>query len=140
VTVADLHTIRPFPTESVAALASRHPAVVVAEDHVVDGGIGTSVQQALLECGVATPVFKHGLRDFAIIGPPSHMYRYYGLDAVGLEAVLSRAVERLEQPASQRYRAPLWAEADMQSVLSAQHIKDREKDTGSPSLAADAVR
>ncbi|WP_158804105.1 transketolase family protein [Acidisoma sp. L85] len=140
VTVGDLHTIRPFPIERIAALAARHRAVVVAEDHVIDGGIGTSVQQALLECGVDTPVFKHGLRDFAIVGPPSHMYRYYGLDALGMAIVVRRAAERLEQPASTRYREALWGSADMARILAEQGRADLERQTSSSGRFADAVR
>jgi len=127
VTVADLSTLRPFPTDQVAALAARHQTVLVVEDHLADCGIGTMVQQALWETGVGTPVFKHGLTDFAIIGPPSHLYRYYAMDAKGVETLIVRAAERLNQPAHSRFRQPLWGDADMVRVLESQKKRDREK-------------
>jgi len=101
--------------------------VLVVEDHLVDCGIGTMVQQALWEAGSSTPVFKHGLTDFAIIGPPSHMYRYYAMDAGGVETLIVRAAERLNQPAHTRFRQPLWGDADMARVLDGQKKLDREK-------------
>ncbi|GAA5036368.1 transketolase family protein [Microbacterium fluvii] len=120
-TVVDVHTIRPFPAEQIAALAAAHEVVVVVEDHMVDGGLGTSVITALSEHGVAVPVHRHGLRDFAIFGPPTHLYRYYGLDAAGIAVV----VERAAQHPSAGPRVPLWGEADMRRELEAQQEADR---------------
>lgn len=119
-TVLDVHTIRPFPEETVAALAAAHDVVVVVEDHMVDGGLGTSVITALSEHGVPTPVHRHGLRDFAIFGPPSHLYRYYGLDADGIRTVVERASRR--RPADPR--TPLWGGEDRDRVLAAQQEQD----------------
>jgi len=127
VTVADLHTLRPFPVDEVAALAAKHRAILVPEDHLIESGIGASVQTALLEAGISVPVFKHGLTDFAIIGPPTHMYRYYALDHSGLKTVMKRAMDRLDQPASTRHRTLLWQEKDMQAVLMEQRDQDRQR-------------
>lgn len=119
-TVVDLHTIRPFPAEAIAELASRHDVVVVVEDHLVDGGLGTSVLTALADLDVGVPVYRHGLRDFAIFGPPTHLYRYYGLDASGIATVVERAAERAPRDRS----VPLWDEADRANVLDGQQASD----------------
>lgn len=119
-TVVDVHTIRPFPEEHVARLAGDHDVVVVIEDHMVDGGLGTSVLTTLSEFGITTPVHRHGLRDFAIFGPPTHLYRYYGLDADGIRTVIERVADRT--PANPR--TPLWGDADRASVLAAQQEQD----------------
>lgn len=118
-TVVDLHTIRPFPAEQIVRLAAQHDAVVVVEDHVVDGGIGTSVVTALADHGITTPVHRHGLHDFAIFGPPTHLYRYYGLDAEGIRTVVERAAS-----GSADRRTPLWTEGDRARVLAAQQEQD----------------
>jgi transketolase len=119
-TVVDLHTIRPFPEEQIARLAESHDVVVVVEDHMVDGGIGTSVLTTLSEFGIARPVYRHGLRDFAIFGPPTHLYRYYGLDADGIRTVVERAAART--PADPR--TPLWTDDDRGRALAAQQEQD----------------
>jgi transketolase len=120
VTVVDLHTIRPFPAQAVADLAAQHDAVVVVEDHVVDGGLGTSVLTALADLDVGVPVYRHGLHDFAIFGPPTHLYRYYGLDAEGIATV----VERVSDRAPCDRTIPLWEEADRSRVLAEQQAAD----------------
>lgn len=122
-TVVDLHTIRPFPGEQIARLAAAHDVVVVVEDHMVDGGLGTSVLTTLSEYGVTTPVHRHGLREFAIFGPPSHLYAYYGLDADGIRAVIERADART--PANPR--VPLWGEDDRGRVLADRQDQDARR-------------
>lgn len=122
-TVVDLHTIRPFPAEQIARLAAAHDVVVVVEDHMVDGGLGTSVLTTLSEYGVTNPVHRHGLRDFAIFGPPSHLYAYYGLDADGIRVVIERAGART----TANPRIPLWVEDDRRRVLSDRQEQDARR-------------
>lgn len=94
-TVVDVHTIKPFPGAFLAELADRHAGVVTVEEHTVEGGLGTMIVEGLAENGVRTPVFKHGLRDeYALVGPPSRLYRYYGLDPTGIATVGRRLLDR----------------------------------------------
>lgn len=75
------------------------------------------VVEACAAGGVQVPVFTHGLVDeFALVGPPSHLYRYYGLEQTGIESVGRRALERASagSPGGER----LWHEADRQRVLA----------------------
>ena len=47
----------------------------------MEGGLGTMVVEAVAQEGLTVPVYKHGLYDeFGIVGPPTHLYRYYGMD------------------------------------------------------------
>jgi transketolase len=87
---------------------------VTVEEHTIEGGLGSIVVEALARRRVPTPVFTHGLQDeFALIGPPSHLYRYYGLDADGVATVAHRALADDADP-----RHPLWTDADRQEVLA----------------------
>lgn len=126
-TVVDVHTIRPFGDEAIAELAARHEVVVVVEDHMVDGGLGTSVVSALHDLGVSVTTHRHGLRDFAIIGPPSQLYAYYGLDADGIALVAKRALDRQSVPVRSRTATPLWTEEDKGRIMSAQQSRDAER-------------
>lgn len=111
-TVLDVHTLKPFDAESVALQAGRHRVVITVEEHNVEGGLGTLVREAVAEAGLTVPVRKHGLRDeFALIGPPTHLYSHYGLDPAGIATVVSRA---LNDPG-----ASLWTGDDRQRVLDA---------------------
>jgi transketolase len=115
-TVLDVHTLKPFPTDAVAAHAARHQVVVTVEEHNIEGGLGTIVRDAIADAGATTPILKHGLQDeFALIGPPTHLYRYYGLDPQGIATVATRAVA---QGGVTRGRA-LWGPADRERVLAA---------------------
>ena len=60
VTVVDPRWVRPVPIELVA-LAAAHDLVVVVEDGVRTGGVGTAVAQAIRDAGVATAVREIGI-------------------------------------------------------------------------------
>lgn len=115
--VVDVHTVKPFPGEHLAQLAAAHTAVVTVEEHTVEGGLGTMTVEAMAEHGVRTPVFKHGLRDeYALVGPPSRLYRYYGLDPVGIATVGRRLLDLTDAPPSTR--TPLWGAEDRAAVYA----------------------
>src|SRR5579871_5867699 len=111
--VADVHTLKPFPVEAIAGLARGAGAVLTVEEHNVEGGLGSLVADALLASGLSRPFAKHGLYDeFAIVGPPTHLYRYYGLDASGIATVAIRFMER-----DGNSRHELWTTDDRSAVM-----------------------
>lgn len=86
--VADAHTLRPFDVDGLAELVGGgSPHLLVAEEHNVMGGLASACADALVDRGVG-PVRLHraGLPpdEYALIGPPSHLYGHYRLDAAGL--------------------------------------------------------
>jgi transketolase len=114
-TVLDAYELKPFPAELVADLAGKHRGVVVVEEHNVEGGLGTMVAEAVAEAGAGVRVYKHGLYDeFGIVGPPTHLYRYYGMDPTGITEVTHRFLDRLAGPPR---RERLWTDEDKQRVL-----------------------
>lgn len=118
-TVLDVHTLKPFDSEAVAEHARGQRAVVVVEEHNVEGGLGTMVADALAARGVGVPIYKHGLYDeFGIVGPPTHLYRYYGLDADGIATVIHRVLERVDTgQSSADAGSPVWRRSDKDRVL-----------------------
>ncbi len=120
-TVLDVHTLKPLDGDAIAEHAARHRAVVTVEEHTIEGGLGTMVSEALSIAGVGVPVRAHGLRDeFALVGPPSHLYRYYGLDDGGIATVAERV---LEQPGGRGGPAP-WDDADRRAVMTELGVAD----------------
>ncbi|MFD4249024.1 transketolase family protein [Amycolatopsis thermoflava] len=91
--VLDMHTVKPLDVAAVSAAAERTPVILTVEEHSVLGGLGGAVAEVVAEQGLSTHVVRHGLRDeYALIGPPTHLYRHYGLDADGIARAARTAV------------------------------------------------
>jgi transketolase len=117
-TVLDVHTLKPFDAAAIVARAATHHAVVTVEEHNVVGGLGAMVAEAMASAAERVPVFAHGLRDeFSLVGPPMHLYRWYGLDADGIATVARRALQRAE--GGSRGGEGLWGETDREQARSA---------------------
>lgn len=96
-TVLDAHTVRPFDAESVCEAAAQTGRLLVAEEHNVIGGVASACADALLDAGVsAVKLARVGMPpdDYALIAPPTHLYRHYGLDATGLHRSAVALLER----------------------------------------------
>ena len=91
--VVDMHTVKPLDAEAVARAAQRSRIVLTVEEHNVIGGLGGAVAEVVAEYGYGTRVVRHGVKDeYALIGPPTHLYRHSKLDAAGIEEVARTAV------------------------------------------------
>jgi transketolase len=87
--VIDAHTVRPFDAETIAEHAARSGRLLVSEEHNVVGGVATACAEALVEHGLAdVRMARIGMPadEYSLIGPPTHLYRHYGMDAAGIEA------------------------------------------------------
>ncbi|GHE78879.1 transketolase [Amycolatopsis deserti] len=83
--VLDMHTVKPLDADAVAKAAARSGVILTVEEHSILGGLGGAVAEVVAEQGLPARVVRHGLRDeYALIGPPTHLYRHYGLDADGI--------------------------------------------------------
>lgn len=86
--VIDMHTIKPFDADTIAALAGKTNTILTVEEHNVIGGLGGAVAEVLAETGNSPRLFRHGIPDeYAPVGPPTHLYTHYRLDADGIAAV-----------------------------------------------------
>lgn len=92
--VINIHTIKPLDVDAIVASARKTGAVVTAEEHLFNGGLGDSVAQALaLNC--PTPMEYVAVNDrFGESGTPDEMLTNYGLRAANIvekvHAVLKR--------------------------------------------------
>jgi len=85
--VLDMHTLRPFDAEAVAAAARETGAVLTVEEHNVTGGLGSAAAEVLAELD-RVPFRRHGVPDeYVPVGPPAALYAHYRLDAAGIAAV-----------------------------------------------------
>lgn len=79
--VINIHTIKPLDKEAVAASARKTGKVIVAEEHLIAGGLGELVAGVLAaEC--PTPLRHVAIDDtFGQSGKPAELMKAYGLDA-----------------------------------------------------------
>lgn len=85
--VLDAHTVRPFDAEGLCAAAERTGRLLVVEEHNVIGGVASACADALVDGGVdGVRMSRLGMPadEYALIGPPTHLYAYYGLTAEGV--------------------------------------------------------
>ncbi len=88
-----LNTLKPFDAAQIVdhAASVRH-GVVTLENHLVTGGLGSMVAEAMADAGLGRRLIRLGLQDtYAHGGARPYLMRYYGMDAL----TLVRAIEDL---------------------------------------------
>ncbi len=94
VRVVDMATVKPLDEAEVAAAARETGAIVVAEEHLIHGGLGARVAQAVVAQHPA-PVEFVGLDDrYAESGDPEALMKKYGLTADEVVAAVRRVLVR----------------------------------------------
>lgn len=92
--VVDMATVKPLDDDEVGAAAIDTGAIVVAEEHLVHGGLGARVAQAAARLQ-PVPIEFVGLDDtYAESGEPDELLRKYGLTAADVAAAARRVCER----------------------------------------------
>jgi transketolase len=90
--VLDMHTIRPMDEESLLAAARETGAVVTAEEHLLQGGMGSNVAR-VIAAGHPVPMRFVGLADtYTESGEPEDLLRKYHLTAADIAAAAREAV------------------------------------------------
>ncbi|WFO10222.1 hypothetical protein MAY76_01620 [Edwardsiella ictaluri] len=90
--VVDLHTVKPLDVGFICAAAQATRAVVTAEEHQRNGGMGSAVCEALAQ-RCPCPVIRVGVDDsFGESGEPEALMARYGLDAAHIVAAAQRAL------------------------------------------------
>jgi transketolase len=92
--VIDMHTVKPLDREAIAKAAAETAAIVVAEEHLVDGGLGVKVAQVVGETHPCAMEFV-GIHDrYAESGQPDEMLEKCGLVARDVAAAARKVLAR----------------------------------------------
>jgi transketolase len=91
--VLDIHTIKPLDEDALERAARETGALVVAEEHLVDCGLGVRVAQALAKRCPAPAEFI-GLTGYAESGSPDELLDKYGLRASNIAEAARRVLAR----------------------------------------------
>jgi transketolase len=77
--VLDMHTVKPIDVTALEKAANETRAVVVAEEHLAYGGLGSSVAMVLAERKPTKMAFVDIGDTYATSGAPEELLRQYGL-------------------------------------------------------------
>lgn len=92
--VVDIHTLKPLDEELLAAEAKKTGAFVVAEEHLIWGGLGSIVSQCVSK-HKPVPIEFIGMNDsFAESGKPEELFVKYGLTSKEIVAAAQKVVSR----------------------------------------------
>jgi transketolase len=94
VRVLDMHSIKPLDETAVARAARECGAIVTAEEHLLDGGLGARVAQCVaLSCPV--PMEFVAIRNtYAESGTPDQLMEKYGLTAPYIARAVKAVLKR----------------------------------------------
>lgn len=91
--VVDMYSIAPIDAQAVRDAAAQG-RVFTAEEHNISSGFGSAVAEVIAEEGLGAKLVRIGMPDaYSLLGPPTHLYRHYGLDAEGVAATVRKALK-----------------------------------------------
>ncbi len=92
--VMNCHTIKPIDEKTIAELAKKTGAVVIVEEHQVNGGLGGAVAEMLARHW-PVPIEFVGMQDtFGESGAPNALLEKYGLDENGVLRAVKKVLRR----------------------------------------------
>ena len=92
--VLDMHTLKPLDDAAIAQAARECGALVTAEEHVLDGGLGARVA-ASAAASHPVPIEFVGLRNtYAESGTPEQLVEKYGLTAPYIASAVRKVLKR----------------------------------------------
>lgn len=93
-TVVNMHTIKPLDQETLVKVAKQVNAMVTAEQHVLDGGLGSAVATALAR-GYPIPIEMIGIDNrFGQSGEPDILFKEYHLMPEDIALAAKKAITR----------------------------------------------
>jgi len=92
--VIDMHTLKPLDEEAVAQAARDCGAIVTAEEHLLDGGLGSIVARSVAHSHPVPVEFVGIQNTYAESGTPDQLMEKYGLTAPHIVSAARRVLKR----------------------------------------------
>jgi transketolase len=92
-TVLNMSTLQPIDRAAIIKAASDTGAIVTAEEHLLHGGLGSSVARVVAQ-NKPVPMEFVGLKDYAMSGKPDELLQKYGLTSKGIQEAVTRVLKR----------------------------------------------
>ncbi len=94
VELINIHTIKPLDQETILNSVSKTKAIVTAEEHLLNGGLGDSIAQ-LLSRKMPTPIEMVAVDDkFGESGKPGELLTKYGIDTNNIVSAVENVLKR----------------------------------------------
>jgi transketolase len=91
--VLSLHTLKPLDAEAVLQAGRECRAVITAEEHMANGGLGEACAALLMQAGVSVPFHIAGIPDEdTVTGAQADIFRHYGLSMEGLVSTATHLI------------------------------------------------
>jgi transketolase len=92
--VLDMHTVKPLDLDAIERAARETGAIVTAEEHLLQGGLGAGVARAVAEI-YPVPMGFVGVQDtYAQSGDPQKLLEKYGLTARHIQEAAQKVMQR----------------------------------------------
>ena len=92
--VINMHTLKPLDEEAILKAASETGAIVVAEEHLAHGGLGSRIAQVVAKERPVPMEFVNLKDSYAISGKADELLQRYGLTANDIEGAVKSAIKR----------------------------------------------
>ena len=93
-TVIDMHTVKPLDHETLIKIVRKTMCVVIAEEHLVTGGLGTQVAHCLAEYYPVPVEFVAIMDTYAESGTPDELLDKYGLRCFNIIKAAKKVINR----------------------------------------------
>jgi len=95
--VINMHTLKPLDEEAILKAASETGAIVVAEEHLAHGGLGSRIAQVVAKERPVPMEFVNLKDSYAISGKANELLQRYGLTAKDIEGAVKSAIKRKQE-------------------------------------------
>jgi transketolase len=92
--VLDMHTVKPIDVEAIEQAAAETGAIVTAEEHVLNGGMGSEVARVAAERHPVPMAFVGIRNTYAESGEPQELLEKYGLMPTDIKDAVNRTLTR----------------------------------------------
>ncbi|KKR23718.1 MAG: Transketolase central region [Candidatus Yanofskybacteria bacterium GW2011_GWD2_39_48] len=92
--VINMHTVSPIDTETLVGSVNKTGCIVSAEDHQVEGGLGSAIAQTLAFVRPTPQEFVAVIRQFGQSGTAGELIKRYGLDAESIKDKVRKVITR----------------------------------------------
>jgi transketolase len=92
--VINMHTFKPLDEGAIAKAAAETGAIVVAEEHLAQGGLGSRVAQATAKAKPVPMEFVNLGDRYAVSGKAEELLEKYGLTAKDIEQAVNSVIKR----------------------------------------------
>ncbi len=92
--VINMHTIKPIDAKAIVAAAKETKAIVTAEEHQINGGLGAAVAEVVVSQSPC-PIEMIAVRDsFGESGTPAQLMAHFGLKDVNIVEAVQKVIKR----------------------------------------------